>query len=135
MKKLFTLTVLLLSLSASASAQTRKTWDFSKGFSAITISNLKADDANWTDKCSASNTVYFEQRVSRKGGLVTATVDGNAIELEETKGLKFGCTSAKHLNIYSNKEGEGCIWINGKSKDDNFTVPNVPAGEKVIGSR
>ena len=44
MKKLFTLTFILLSLALGTNAQNiRKTWDFRTGFSATTITNLNTD--------------------------------------------------------------------------------------------
>ncbi len=44
MKKLFTLTAVLLISSMATFAQTvRKTWDFRDGWSATTIANLAAD--------------------------------------------------------------------------------------------
>lgn len=134
MKKVFTLTALALCLTLGAQAQTRKTWDFTKGWSDLTVYNLKADaeaGTSWTNKGSSnSNPVYFESKKRSKGEL-TATVDGNAVKISETEGLVFNGTDAAHVNIYSNSNGEGSVWINGKKGQDQVVIPNVPAGEKV----
>ena len=54
MKKFFTLTIMALLVAVGANAQDRKTWDFTKGFSATTIANLEADEAGWTKSESGS---------------------------------------------------------------------------------
>lgn len=145
MKKLFTLIAAALCLCTSANAQTRKTWDFTKGWSDLTVYNLTQDAAagtGWTNKLlnadgsvnekqKASTPVYFESKKRSATGELTATVDGNAVVISETEGLKFNGKSAAHINIYSNKNGEGSVWINGKKAEDQIVIPNVPAGETV----
>lgn len=133
MKKLFTITAVCLSLAANATAQTRKTWDLTKGFSATSMYYLQQDAAagtNWVDKKTEKNPVYFESK-ARKAGPLTATVNGNAVTIHETEGLVFNATGAAHLNIYSNAEGQCCIWLNGKKAQDQLVIPKVPAGEKI----
>ena len=51
MKKTFTLILFLVCLALSASAQDKKTWDFTLGVSAETIANLEADP-NWREERS-----------------------------------------------------------------------------------
>lgn len=134
MKKLFTLAAAALCISIGAQAQTRKTWDFSKGWSELSVYNLTQDAAagtSWTNKSTAKNPVYFESKKGRKVGEITATVDGNDVTISETEGLTFKATSGAHLNIYSNADGEGCVWLNGRKAEDQVVIPNVPAGEKV----
>lgn len=134
MKRLFTLAAFALCLTVSAQAQTRKTWDFTKGFSELSVYNLTEDakaGTSWTNKGSTAKIpVYFESK-KRTAGPITATVDGNVVTLPETEGLVFKATSNAHLNIYSNAAGECMIWINGKKAEDQVVIPNVPAGEKV----
>lgn len=132
MKRLFTLAAFALCLTIGAQAQTRKTWDFTKGWSALTVSNLTADAAagvSWTQKSTSQ--IWFESMKRSATGQLTATVDGNVVTISETEGLVFNGKSAAHINIYSNKAGEGCVWINGKKGEDQVIIPNVPAGEKV----
>ena len=51
MKKLFTLAMLALMTTVTASAQStlRKTWDFRNGFSAMTVNALKGDQEEFGD--------------------------------------------------------------------------------------
>src|SRR5574344_861922 len=91
MKKIITLTALLLAMTLGSQAQNRKTWDFTKGFSSTTIQNLKAD--GWTDQVAHQSI----QCPDRTAGPVTAKVSGVDWIVPETSGLTFYETSAKHL--------------------------------------
>ena len=75
MKKLFTLTALLLLMAVSANAQDRKTWDFRKGFSASTIANLQADTKNWTDS-EGSGRNWAESKARTANTEITCEVNG-----------------------------------------------------------
>ena len=48
MKKIFTLTLMMLCMVLSANAQARKTWDFTQGLSEQTKADIIADATNWT---------------------------------------------------------------------------------------
>ena len=53
---LATLTLALLLIAGSVSAQVRKTWDFTKGVGAETFANLQADAAHWSVTVDAEGT-------------------------------------------------------------------------------
>jgi len=121
---------------ADDATTTRTLWDFRKGFSSETVSNLLTDAANaktWTDKNGGSTTtnMYFESLSRSAEGPATATVGDETIEIAETSGLIFGATSAAHLNLVYKESTGGYVWFNGKKAQDCVTIPNVPAGEKV----
>lgn len=132
MKK-FTLIALALAMTLGASAQ-RKTWDFTKGFSAATIAGLTEDaassSATWvntsTDKASS-----FESKARAKTGPLTYTVAGVTTVIPETEGLTFNGKSKQHLNIVSEVDGMGYVWLNGKKAEDQLVIPKVPAGQTV----
>ena len=132
MKKLFTLTALLLLMVVSANAQDRKTWDFRKGFSASTIANLQADTKNWTDS-EGSGRNWAESKARTANTEITCEVNGETWVVPETKGLKFAATSAKHLNVVWNggTNADTHVWLNGAKGEDAVTIPNVPAGERL----
>ena len=121
--------MLALLVSVGASAQ-RKTWDFTKGFSATTIANLKS--AGWTDE-TADQSI---QTNARSEGPLKATVDGQEWIVPETSGLTFHHTGANHIVLAYNRTSGGYVgtkflWINGKTANDAITIPAIPAGEKV----
>lgn len=128
MKKIITLTALLLAMTLGSQAQNRKTWDFTKGFSSTTIQNLKAD--GWTDEVADQSI----QCPDRTAGPVTAKVSGVDWIVPETSGLTFYETSAKHLIFGYNRSGYAgtkFLWLNGGKTQDAMTIPAIPAGEKV----
>ncbi len=87
MKKIFTLTALSLLFSLSVDAQWRKTWDFSKGFSAETKANLTADTENWTSNRTDANTGETTGWKDKKK--MYGTLMANGVEIAELKGLDF----------------------------------------------
>ena len=134
MKKLFTLAMLALLTTVTASAQ-RRTWDFTKGFSTTTIENLTA--AGWTTESTGAI-----QCNGRKEGPLVITVDGSDWTVPETSGLTFHQTSAKHLVFAYDRVGnDGApaggfvgskfLWLNGNKAQDALTIDEVPAGENV----
>jgi hypothetical protein len=129
MKKFFTLT-LLMCLAVCANAQ-RKTWDFTKGFSATTIANLEADTKNWTP--SESGAKKWAESKARTGNTeASCEVNGEEWIIPETKGIIFHAASAKHLNIvYQEGSDDTHVWLNGAKGEDAITIPDVPAGEKI----
>lgn len=136
MKQLFTLTALALCLSLNINAQVRKTWDFTKGFSAITVYNLEKDaetGTSWTNlsEPNGSRPVYFESKLRSNTGPLTAFVDGSEVTIPEFEGLIFKGVSAKHINIVQKSDGQGYVWLNGKKAEDHIVIPKIAPGEKV----
>ncbi len=126
MKKLFTLTAVLLISSMATFAQTvRKTWDFRDGWSATTIANLAAameqngatgNDSHWRnyekDATAAGDPAYWRaangSSVNSDGNAIT-TVDGNEIVISELEDLNVTGIKAKGFVIcynYSQSENE-----------------------------
>ena len=132
MKKLFTLITLFVALTMGAQAQERKTWDFTKGFSATTIANLQADTENWTDS-EGSGRNWAESKARTANTEITCKVNGETWVVPETKGLKFSAKSAKHLNVVWNggSNDDSHVWLNGAKDEDAVTIPGVPAGERL----
>ena len=120
-----------LLLAVGASAQNRKTWDFTKGFSATTIANLEADETNWT--ASEGSGRKWAESKARAAGQITCQVNGTEWIVPETEGLTFHAASAKHLNVvYVGDANDNThIWLNGAKDEDAVTIPGVPAGEKI----
>lgn len=134
MKKLLTLTLLLVACLAAKADDTRKVWNFTKGFSETTLANLKADASSasprWTDVSSKG---YYESLAWSKTGELWCTVDGEEWKIPETEGLTFYAVSKQHLCIEFKTDATlpPHVWLNGKKAEDAVTIPGVPAGEKV----
>lgn len=117
-----------------AQAQNRRDWNFSAGWSLQTLSMIEQNinaGGGWTLE-SAGN----YQIGSREAGPLCVNVDGEDRELSETQGMTFGATSAKHIVVAFDNQGgyagKQFLWINGSKSMDSFTVPAVPAGEKIF---
>lgn len=144
MKKL-TLIAVALAMTLSAGAQ-RKTWDFTKGFSAQTIAALQASvDANktWSDYEKNATSPegagkYYMNRLAKVNGTAcTYDADGNATAIPELEGLTFNDVKAKGLVLaynYSQSEnasspnglytyGKSFMWLNGKNLSFSFRAP------------
>lgn len=131
MKKFFTLTIMALLVAVGANAQDRKTWDFTKGFSATTIANLEADEAGWT-KSESGSKKWAESKARTGSTEASCKVNGETWIIPETQGVIFHAASAKHLNIvYAEGSDDTHVWLNGAKGEDAVTIPNVPAGEKL----
>lgn len=141
MKKLFTLALgLLLTVGATAQSTSRKTWDFRKGFSAVTLNNLAADAVSsapmWRDKNSPSTVsdLYFESTKRTAATEATCKVGGADWVVPETQGIIFGAASDKHVNLVCKSTSTtetGYIWLNGAKSEDYIIIPAVPAGDTV----
>lgn len=120
MKKLFTLTLLMLfTLVGSVTAQEKKTWDFSKGWSDATITDLQADNT-WTKAVSNGSTNYT---LSTKGFSGEFKANGNVIK--ELVGITAGGISSKNGNnfvIFENK-------FRLNRKDETLTFPSLKNGQ------
>ena len=73
MKKLFTLAALLM-LTLGMNAQSKKSWDFTKGLSDETIANLIEDTGHWAENGQDAD-----------GNIIPAAEDGNYYSLDHTK--------------------------------------------------
>jgi hypothetical protein len=93
MKKLYAVSLSALMLFASVDAvwaQSRKTWDFTKGWSDATKENLNAD-ANWvTNRTDATTGVATGWK---DGTLLSGTLTANGEVISELEGLVFGTAS------------------------------------------
>ncbi len=157
MKKLFTLTMLLvLAMTAGAQETYRKSWDFTK-WSATTVANLKAESAKgpttgaWSDVEKATATEPTE--VSKDNCFWEVTAQGNATEgttlmangevIPELQGLLYTNTTARSLAIAVNYQvanpsdaafgpyqGASYLWLGSKTKN-YFVIPHVAPGTTI----
>ena len=144
MKKL-TLIAMALAVTLSAGAQ-RKTWDFTKGFSAQTIAALQASveaKKTWTDyekhpeAPEGAGKYYINTLGAVNGTASTYDADGNATPIPELEGLTFNNVKKKGFVIaynYGQSEnadsptglypnGKSFVWINGKGQSFTFRAP------------
>ena len=99
MKKSFILTMLALLLAVGASAQDKKTWDFTKGLSEETVANLNADAANWTSNGTDANGVTNNWQNAVKPS-TTEPLTANGEVIKETAGLLFDIGNNKSNSIH-----------------------------------
>jgi hypothetical protein len=117
--------VMLLASFDSAVAQSRKTWDFSKGFSEQTKANLNAD-ANWatnrTDATTGETTGW------KDATLLTGTLTANGEVISELEGLVFGTASM-------NKSGNNILIDAGSIRMNRansvINLPKLANGQQV----
>lgn len=144
MKKL-TLIAMALAVTLSAGAQ-RKTWDFTKGFSAQTIAALQASveaKKTWTDyeknatSPEGAGKYYINTLGAVNGTACTYDADGNATPIPELEGLTFNNVKKKGFVIAYNYDqsekadsptglypnGKSFVWINGKGQSFTFRAP------------
>lgn len=155
MKKLFTLSLLLvLALSVNAQTTYRKSWDFTK-WSTATVENLKADAAKgasggaWSDIEKATGTAPTETskdncfwEVTPQGNATTpTTLKSNGEVIDELDGLGYINTGVRSLAIAVNyptaKAGEtwnyhggSYLWLGGSNKN-YFVIPHVAPGTTI----
>ena len=155
MKKLFTLSLLLvLALSVNAQETYRKSWDFTK-WSTATVENLKADAAKgasggaWSDIEKATGTAPTETskdncfwEVTPQGNATTpTTLKSNGAVIDELDGLGYINTGVRSLAIAVNyptaKAGEtwnyhggSYLWLGGSNKN-YFVIPHVAPGTTI----
>lgn len=134
MKKFFASIALLATACLSVFAEEgdgyRRTWDFTKGWSATTIAKLEADAANWQPQSTG-----FQNNPTAMTANETpwVMVDGVKEPIAELVGMTINSSlaKAKHCQICttgSGLAGVPCFWLNGKG--DAVSV-KVPAGENV----
>lgn len=122
MKKLFTLlSAIMLVFALGANAQSRKTWDFTKGVSDATRAALDADDATWSKTVDLESGASTEWKTNVKfTGELTA--GGNVIP--EFAGLKFSDFGANNAVIYK-------ITKVRLQKKATITIPALKAGQQI----
>lgn len=120
MKKIFTLlTALVLVFALGANAQSRKTWDFTKGVSEESRALLDEDDANWSKTVTEGVSTQWTTNVK-----VTGELTAKGTVLKEFSGLTFGDFGATNALAYK---------VNGfrLQKAASFTLPALKAGQKI----
>ena len=75
-----------LLMSLNVDAQFRKTWDFSKGYSAETKANLNADP-NWVSNRTDANT--GETTGWKDNAKMSGELMANGVVIEEFRGINF----------------------------------------------
>lgn len=135
MKKYFTLLSLavLCALSAfGADDGYRRTWDFTKGWSASTLEIMAQDTELWTVQGTG-----FQNSGKSSGLTAMMNYNGEQIPVPELEGLELGALkSSAHVQIWDGFSKNSsfpdfpCLWINGKNSADYISF-KVPAGENV----
>ena len=136
MKKFFTLALLALMASVTASAQStlRKTWDFRNGFSAKTVNALKADQEEFgdskywrnyeSDATKADEQHFWCASKDAKNADSYACTHNGGVEkvIDELDGLSLGFTAAKKF----------VVTYNGATYPNEFESEGGPAlGEPI----
>ncbi len=136
MKKLFTLAMLALLTTVTASAQStlRKTWDFRNGFSAMTVNALKGDQEefgdnkywrNYESDATKADEQHFwcaSKEAKNADGYACTHNGGQEKVISELEGLTLGFTAAKKF----------VITYNGATSPNEFESEDGPAiGEPI----
>ena len=118
MKKIFTLlSLVMLMFAVNASAQDRKTWDFTKGVSDESRAILDADTKNWTPTGSPST-------AWTTNATVTGELKAGDVVVKEFAGLQFGDFGANNAVMYK-------ITSLRLQKACSITLPALKSGQKV----
>lgn len=150
MKKIFTLTMLVMAFAITVNAQApKKFWDF-RHWSAETVENLKADAA-WTDieKAADSEPTAISKdncfwEVGASGSAEGAVVTANGTPIKELEGLLNLNTKARSMAIAVNYgdctptngdnfgpyNGPSYLWFGGKNLN-YLVIPSVKPGETI----
>ena len=96
MKRLFTLTLLALLVVIGASAQGKKTWDFSQGWSEETIADLQADTKNWVFEYNDDGSI----KAIKENAKLTGDFIANGNYIKELVGLTRGTAGLSKNNNY-----------------------------------
>lgn len=157
MKKLFTLSLLLvLALSVNAQTTYRKSWDFTK-WSATTVANLKAEaakttvtvgadgkisdiangEANWRDSEKKGADNYTKTQNNCFWQITHGKLDANGSVIEELAGLTFTNTNDAGLaiavnypNALNDYNGPCYLWLGSKNQN-YFVIPHVAPGTTI----
>ena len=124
MKKLFTLTLLLMT-SLVMSAQVKKTWDFTKGLSYETIENLNADATHWAENGNdADGNVNNWKNIGKPDA--NSYLMANGVVIPETMGLLFDIGSNKDNSIHL-----ATTKMRLTRKGTKITFPKLANGQKI----
>ena len=125
MRKIFTLTMLLM-VAITMSAQSKKTWDFTKGLSYETKENLAADKTNWADNgTDADGNVNNWKNVGKPS--TTSPLMANGVIIPETDGLLFDIGSNKDNSIHL-----ADTKMRLTRKGTKITFPKLANGQKIM---
>ena len=125
MKKIFTLTALLLGMAIGVNAQGKKTWAFQEdGLSPETIEALDADEANWTKEGTddAGNTTGWKEATKHTGAF-----KANGAIIPELAGLELvnsGLSSNNNVIIRKDR-----VRLNRNNM--KFKLPRLANGQTI----
>ena len=124
MKKLFTLTLLLMTAMVM-SAQVKKTWDFTKGLSYETIENLNADATHWAENGNdADGNVNNWKNIGKPDA--NSYLMANGVVIPETMGLLIDIGSNKDNSIHL-----ATTKMRLTRKNTKITFPKLVNGQKI----
>ncbi|MCQ2256324.1 MAG: hypothetical protein MJZ29_12595 [Bacteroidaceae bacterium] len=123
MKKIFTLmTAMLLLCGLSANAQSRKTWDFTKGVSEETRAMLDADAAQWTKTMNSEGTATSTWATINA---VEGELMAGGVVIPEFAGLNFSQFAAGNAVLIRGN----CVRL---QKNCSFTISGLTAGQTIV---
>ena len=125
MKKILSISALLLAFTLGVHAQEKKSWDFTKGLSDETIANLNADATNW-----GSNGADAEGNTNNWKNAVKQSADSywmaNGQVIEELRGLKIDIGSNKDNSVHL-----ATTKLRLTRKSTKITFPKLANGQKI----
>lgn len=122
MKKIFTLLAVMMLVFVSANAQSRKTWDFTKGVSDESRAMLDADAAQWTKTMNSDGTATATwATINAVEGELTA----GGVVIPEFAGLQFKQFAAGNAVLYRGN----CLRL---QKNCAFDLPALTAGQTIV---
>lgn len=123
MKKIFTLlTAMLLLAGINANAQSRKTWDFTKGVSDESRAMLDADVTQWTKTMNADGTATASWATINA---VEGELKAGDVVIPEFAGLHFSQFQAGNAVLYRGN----CVRL---QKNCSFTIKGLTAGQTIV---
>ena len=124
MRKIFTL-IMMLTLTLGASAQVKKSWDFTKGLSDETIENLNADATHWAENGNdADGNVNNWKNVGKPDA--NSYLMANGVIIPETMGLLIDIGSNKDNSIHL-----ATTKMRLTRKGTKITFPKLANGQKI----
>ncbi len=124
MKKLLSITALLLAFTLGAGAQEKKSWDFTQGLSEETIANLNADATNWASNGQDGEGNTNNWKNARNQGVIELIANGQVIP--ELKGLTFDIGKNKENSIHL-----ATTKLRLTRKSTIITFPKLANGQKI----
>lgn len=122
MKKIFTLLAVMMLVFAGANAQSRKSWDFTKGVSEETRAALDADVAQWTKTLNSDGTATATWATINA---VEGELKAGDVVIPEFAGLQFKQFAAGNAVLYRGT----CVRL---QKNCAFDLPVLSAGQKIV---